>query len=248
MFLFLFQRLKAALQGRGYGIHSPSLYHLLREVVRQREAYYCYRPLGEKHEAARQAIRMMNEKTKAAERKMGLLPQRECEFLFRLANELQPTHAYLWGCGTGLEREYLQAANSRLVCEDWAAVQHKEWTKMRTNEQAEREVERVEERAKQTEARLFVLNCERGQAVPFQALEAVLNGLSERDAVFISGFRRSFWSCGGFSLSRKGELPGKDWKALRSHSRVRVSINLHTCGILLGLPGDYHKRHIWANL
>lgn len=57
---------------KGYGVHSPSAYHLIRFVINEKDSYYTYQDL------------------KGQRKKCKVLPEKVDKLLFRLANYMQP--------------------------------------------------------------------------------------------------------------------------------------------------------------
>lgn len=77
---------------KGYGVHSPFVFDLITNVLEERYGYYAYAELN--------AARLMLQD--AAKMKNAGLSQRECEWLFRLANRFKPCRIIMVGSGAGL--------------------------------------------------------------------------------------------------------------------------------------------------
>ncbi|MDO4704041.1 hypothetical protein [Tannerella sp.] len=77
---------------KGYGVHSPFVFDLITNVLEERYGYYAYTEL--------KAARLMLQD--AAKMKDMRISQRECEWLFRLANRFKPSRIIMVGSGAGL--------------------------------------------------------------------------------------------------------------------------------------------------
>lgn len=77
---------------KGYGVHSPFVFDLITNVLEERYGYYAYAEL--------KTARLMLQD--AAKMKNAGLSQRECEWLFRLANRFKPSRIVTVGSGAGL--------------------------------------------------------------------------------------------------------------------------------------------------
>ena len=84
-------------QRRGYNIHSPFAFQLVKGVIYQRGRYYAYERLHQ-------------------ERKGQALPERDDRLLFRLANDNQPRTALFVGPDTADEQLYVAAACQKCAC------------------------------------------------------------------------------------------------------------------------------------
>ena len=84
-------------QRRGYNIHSPFAFQLVKGVIYQRGRYYAYERLHQ-------------------ERKGQALPERDDRLLFRLANDSQPRTALFVGLDTADEQLYVAAACQKCTC------------------------------------------------------------------------------------------------------------------------------------
>ncbi|GHV06074.1 O-methyltransferase [Bacteroidia bacterium] len=114
-----FKRLR---QRRGFGVHSPFMFHLITEVIGERRLYYRYYDI----ELIRQQL-LLKEDTivlpsnsgtgtiaKVVERE-GIRPKRGA-LLFRLTNYFQPDRILQIGPTTGLSTLYLSSYKPELTC------------------------------------------------------------------------------------------------------------------------------------
>ncbi len=100
-FIYYLQRIgvwcRRVRQRRGYNIHSPFAFQLVKGVIYQRGCYYAYEEL---HQT----------------RKGQALPERDDRLLFRLANDNQPRMALFVGPDTLDEQRYVAAACQKCTC------------------------------------------------------------------------------------------------------------------------------------
>ena len=100
-FIYYLQRIgvwcRRVRQRRGYNIHSPFAFQLVKGVIYQRGCYYAYEEL---HQT----------------RKGQALPERDDRLLFRLANDNQPRTALFVGPDTLDEQRYVAAACQKCTC------------------------------------------------------------------------------------------------------------------------------------
>lgn len=84
---------------KGYGVHSPFAYNLIRNVINEKGEYYAYADLKPLRKNAR-----------------SLSPLKVDKLLFRLANFFQPSTAIQVGTGGALSLKYVQAGCKRTHC------------------------------------------------------------------------------------------------------------------------------------
>lgn len=190
----------------GYGIHSPRMYYLLREVILQQGAYYAYAPLAEAYE-----------RTPHKERN-SLLKRKECELLFRLANDLRSAESYLVGCPTGIESAYLKAARSHIILCTSLPPERAGGSPIPPNRPA----------------RLYVVNGRNPEVPLAPTVEQILARLGESDALYIA-----------LPSNRKSFADNK--KAWLSHPRAGIAFDLYTGLILLGEQGHFRQRLVRIN-
>ncbi len=192
---------------QGYGIHSPRLFYLLREVILQRGVYYAYAPLaGEYRSAARHG--------------RGLcLERKECELLFRLANDLGSKAAVLVGCPTGIEKSYLEAARPRIRIGGSASPVADAGTSSPDSRPG---------------SCLYVVNG-RNAGVPLDvAVGRALERMGEGDALYVA-----------LPHGRKGV--GEAEKAWIAHPHTGVLFDLYGGFLLLGGPARFRQRVVRIN-
>ena len=200
------RRLKRYRKTHGYGIHSPRLFYLLKEVILQRGTYYAYAPLAEKHRAT------------ARKGRARCLKRKECELLFRLANDLKAEEAWLEGCPTGLESLYLQAARSRI----------------RLHTGLPPRAEEDPAPAAGRGARIYVVNTRNAQVLPEQAILRALDSLGPAAALYVA-----------FASSRRPA--GRQLKTWTAHPHVGYAFGLYIGLILMGEQGHFRQHLVRIN-
>lgn len=95
---------------KGYGVHSPFAFTLIRTVINERSQYYAYGTLKPQRKANRCA------------------PKKIDHLLFRLSNRFQPSTALCIGETNALSSAYIQAGCRHTVCTDLPALtQPEQW-------------------------------------------------------------------------------------------------------------------------
>lgn len=87
-------------QSWGFGVHSPFVFALLKDVIREERPYYAYYRLSHL----------------PVDSSRGSLSERVCRLLFRLVNRFQPAHVIEVGTGDGRSMAYLSAARKHIPC------------------------------------------------------------------------------------------------------------------------------------
>ena len=88
-------------QRYGYGVHSPFSYHLIKNVIREKNPYYCYAEI---------------ENTRKKLLDNNSVPARYGQLLFRLANHAKPQTIIHFGASLGFTTAYLASVGSTIPC------------------------------------------------------------------------------------------------------------------------------------
>jgi len=106
---------------KGYGLHSPALYHLVSDVLANKHAYYAFDRL----ESLRKKLHTLPDKVttgthgqapKPRTQKLGhavknaAMPPRQARLIFRLVNYFQPRNVLELGTGPGITAAYIASA------------------------------------------------------------------------------------------------------------------------------------------
>lgn len=112
-------------QRYGYGVHSPFSYHLIKNVIQEKNPYYCYEKLEnlrEKLSNDKEEIQFFDIQTQtfAAKQIRNLLRDSVSahygQLLFRLANHAKPQTIIHFGASLGLTTGYLASVGSTIPC------------------------------------------------------------------------------------------------------------------------------------
>jgi len=91
----------------GFGIHSPSAYNFVRQVLRQRLPYYAYEDIAQYRSAVKSIL------TRADRHMMPLITTGEAKLLFRLVNHFMPEQILVVGTSHGVDCAAMLAVSSR---------------------------------------------------------------------------------------------------------------------------------------
>ena len=111
---------------RGFGIHSPFLFGLVQQVLRNKHPYYCFAKI----EAIRNSLRQSNQKIfvqdfgtgKSEQRsiakiaKTSLATPKDAQTLFRIARYIQAKSILELGTSLGITTTYLASTGSKVKC------------------------------------------------------------------------------------------------------------------------------------
>lgn len=106
---------------RGYGIHSPMLYHLITDVIGNKHAYYAFAHLEKiRNELSNNRTRIWKGTNGSARysskatvghvTRQTAMAAHEAQLLFRLVNYFQPRHVLELGGGVGITTAYMGVA------------------------------------------------------------------------------------------------------------------------------------------
>ena len=241
----------------GEGIHSPSLFYLVRFVMRDRNRYYCWADIERRREwlcACEDELDVvdygsggsesgMHVRRKVSEIAKGHLEQPKMgQLLFRLVTylgsvEKRPLEVLELGTSLGVTTAYLAAADSRnhiMTFEGSGAVQNvakEQWRTLRLEN-----IEWVEGRIDDTlyiHAReildLAYVDANHTYAATKRYVEWLLPRMTERGILVVDDIH----------YSREME---QAWHELQADSRVTTSMDLWHAGLLFMDP-HYLKRH-----
>lgn len=104
----------------GYGIHSPSLYYMVRFLFYDENAYYCFSSIEQQRIRLLRATKELQVEDfgtgKSGKRRLNqiaassLMPRKDAQLLFRLVNHLKPETIIELGTSLGISTSYLSFA------------------------------------------------------------------------------------------------------------------------------------------
>ena len=232
-----------ASNGRGHGIHSPFVFHFIKKILNDKQAYPAYDKVERLRRnlvsnqsvinvtdfGAGSAVDTSNKRSIASLARNVAKPAKFGQLLYRIVNHYQPKHILELGTSLGITTSYLSLANpdSQIV----------------TLEGAE-EVAKV---AAENFKKLNLENIEQVNGNFDETLQSVLDRMSSIDLAFIDGNHRKEPTIQYFlqllpRVSNNTILIFDDihwsrgmeeaWNDIRGHKDVRYSIDLFFIGIL----------------
>lgn len=116
----------SALNTKGYGVHSPYIFHLIRNILRQTEPYYVFRQIESLRfnmSRNKQYINVVDYGTgKNRMEKIGDIvqkaskPSKQAQLLFRLVHYLKAKKVLELGSSVGITTAYLASSSSDIEC------------------------------------------------------------------------------------------------------------------------------------
>ncbi len=114
--------------GKGHGVHSPFVFDLITQVLKDEGDYYCYGPVEALRSDLRQDSRTLHiedlgagsrkgtrsERSVASVAKNALKPRKYGQLLFRLANQMKARKVVELGTSLGITTAYLASAAERV--------------------------------------------------------------------------------------------------------------------------------------
>lgn len=239
---------------RGHGMHSPFVYHLIRDVLNDRQRYAAYElieqlrnelkadktPLEVIDLGAGSSLGKKNSRSIGSIARHAAKPPRLAQLLFRLARYYQPATILELGTSLGISSSYLQLGQPTaqlLTLEGAPAVA----------EQARKNFEKLG----LTKIRQLVGNFD-------ETLQVAINELGQIDLAFVDGNHRYEPSVRYFqqllpNLHNDSILIFDDihwsadmekaWNEIRSHAAVRCSVDLFFVGLVFFRNEFREPRH-----
>ncbi len=126
----IFKYLLHYLKGRGrkgYGIHSPTIFHLVTAIIHDFTPFYCFKDIEVQREnllnnqttieindlGTGSRKHKTNHRTIASIAKCSLKPKKQAQLLFRLVNYFKPINILEIGTSLGITSSYLASVNSK---------------------------------------------------------------------------------------------------------------------------------------
>lgn len=249
LFSWLRHRLTAS-NTLGHGIHSPYLYNMVRFVVYDENAYYCFRDIERERRrllASSEVLQVEDFGTGASGNRrvasiaaVSLMPAREAQILFRIVNFLHPSVVLELGTSLGITAAYLSVAagQGRVLtmegCAATARVAEKLFGKLnlRNISQITGNIDNTLEDALHAAGQVdfALLDANHTKAATLRYFDALLPFCHEKTVVVLDDIH--------YSPDMEGA-----WQAVRHNPRVTATMDFYHFGILFFDPHLMRKNY-----
>ena len=233
----------------GYGIHSPYLFHIVRDLFYDENAYYCFADIEKQRQkllTCHKPIYVQDLGTGKSENRLishiaktSLASPKEAQLLFRLVNFIHPNTILELGTSLGITTSYLAAAapTANIITIEGS--------------------ENIASQARQTLKNTLVSNVQLLQGNIDQLLPQALTDLKKIDFAFIDANHTyqatiNYFSsisplCGKHSVVVLDDIHysksmHKAWQEIQSMKSVTSTIDLWHMGIVFFNP-QFPKKH-----
>jgi predicted O-methyltransferase YrrM len=251
--LSYFNHQLTARNSKGFGIHSPYIFHLVTRIVHDFTPFYCYSDIEKERERLlqnHQTIKVTDfgsgskalphtEKKISDIAKHSLKPKTQAQLLFRLLNHFESKSILELGTSLGITTSYLASVSSK--------------SKLITLEGCPE----ICKQAQQTFSNLNLKNIELITGNINNTLNEALKKLSTLDFVFFDGNHQKdatlnyFQTCLPFKHNNtvfvfddihKSDEMTKAWEQIKMHNEVKVTLDLFYLGIVF-FKHEFTKQH-----
>lgn len=109
-------KIRKAKYGRGFGIHSPFVYSLITNVLREKSLYYDYKRIELLHDALLNDSSLLQDRDTQKTINKFHTSERHGRFLFRLVNFFHPETLLEIGTGLGVDTLYMASPHADCRC------------------------------------------------------------------------------------------------------------------------------------
>lgn len=213
---------------KGFGIHSPYLYHLISFVLEERSPYYCYDQIESTRKLFKKDIKSFHRSDK--------IDTRCGQLLFRLIQDAQFKNLLEIGTSAGFETQYMAFANQKA-----------RGITIALSAELTETVQKFQEFNK----KLGLKNIELRTLKPHDTTEKIINGLDSLDFVYfnectgnlkvIDLFEQCFSKINNGSIFVLNKIhinseKKNAWAKIRMYPEVSVTIDLYDIGIVIFNP------------
>lgn len=224
----------------GHGVHSPFVFDLLTTVIEEDASYYSYEKLIAARLLIHNNIHSVNNGEYKLEEYLKKYCFSECEdrLLFRLANRFKPNVIYVIGGDLGLAPIYLTAHSKSAHCVVFEPDERvASYSRLNIGENSSSGEDIHVSESPDIPDNIDFLVWGRclsiaGKDVAFSlnAFEKYLPHINDESVMVISGI----------NSSRENR---NTWKKVRAHSRVTVTLDLYSLGIVFFNPKLHRKTY-----
>ncbi|MCK9311737.1 MAG: hypothetical protein M0P26_05615 [Bacteroidales bacterium] len=236
-----FYQLKEAIQYRinarhhkGFGIHSPYLFHLITSVLQEKYPFYCFKPIESLRKKRFNKHSIFSPLKKA----------HSGQIIFRIIQDAKFKTLLELGTSSGIETQYMAFANQKARCisvtdsDESAAVAQKGF-QIQGLKQIELHLLKSEEMPETIIDKLenldFVLFNKIADPQKYQDLFRKCLCKRENGSIFV------------FMNMHESPCKTQAWENIRTHQEVQVSIDLFDLGIILFNPELEKKNYVIRN-
>jgi len=109
-------KIRKAKYGRGFGIHSPFVFSLITNVLREKSLYYDYKRIEQLRDALLDDPSFLLNRETQKKIQKSLTSERHGRFLFRLVNFFHPETLLEIGTGLGVDTLYMASPQKNCRC------------------------------------------------------------------------------------------------------------------------------------
>lgn len=251
--LSYFKHQLTARNSKGFGIHSPYIFHLVTRIIHDFTPFYCYSDIEEERKRLlqnHQTIKVTDfgsgskalphtEKRISDIAKHSLKPKTQAQLLFRLLNHFESKNILELGTSLGITTSYLASVSSK--------------AKVITLEGCPE----ISKQAEQTFTHLNIKNIELITGEFDKTLTEALQKHATIDFVFFDGNHQKeatlnyFHTCLPFKHNNsvfvfddihKSEAMMAAWEEIKKHNEVKVTLDLFHLGIVF-FRHEFTKQH-----
>lgn len=234
---------------KGFGVHSPFLFHFTTNIIRGEHAYYCFRDIEKVRKTLLECTDIIDKKDYGTGRskrlkvssiaRTSLGTSRELQLLYRIINQYKFKQVLELGTSLGISTAYMASVNSTLKCisiegcKQTAEIAKQTFNQLNLNN-IDLLVGNIDEKLPQVltssdKIDFVYMDANHTQEATCRYFELILPRLSENAIVVIDDI---YWS--------KDMQQG--WQKICAHQAVTSTINLFQFGIVFVKP-DLHKKH-----
>ena len=243
------QHFLSAKNTRGFGVHSPYMFHFTKYVLNSKSSYYIFSSIEKIRLILKEDKRILDitefgtgnkqKKTVAEITKKSVKSAKYGQLLYRLSDYIKTRNTLELGTSVGLTTSYLAASSSAIRCVSLEGCPQ------------------VAEIAIRNFEKLSIKNAQIVVGDIDLTLPEVLNEFNQLDLIFIDANHTSAAVLNYFEqclakVHRDSVLVVDDiywsadmmkaWKKIKEHPRVKTTIDLFELGIVF-FNSDLHKKH-----
>ena len=109
-------KIRKAKYGRGFGVHSPFVYSLITNVLREKSLYYDYKRIEQLRDALLNDPSLLQNRDSQKNIHKFLTSERHGRFLFRMVNFFHPETLLEIGTGLGVDTLYMASPHANCQC------------------------------------------------------------------------------------------------------------------------------------